>query len=712
MATLEKIRNNAKWALIIFIGLAMFAFVFDGFFRSGSVFFNSRKEKVIIVNGESVKIQDYQSRVETALDNYKRQSQNADQSDALTGQIRESVYNELVGTMLLEQECEKTGVSVGKAELYDMVVGNNIAQEIQQIPAFKNSQTGVFDRNLVLQFLQTIESDDYSGFSNEEILAIQSEKENWAMLEKNIANSKKLAKLNYLITGALATNSAEAKADYENNSASVNFEYASLPLNSVSDSLVTVSSSEIKKLYEQKKNSFKQEGGKVIDYIAVNILPSESDYQVVKEDIEKVKNELESATGEVAEIIREKSEAPFYDVYASTSSLTPEEIAFVSNATVGMMEGPALINDTYKLYKLLGVKTAPDSIKLNLLMLPEIDEATLTHLTDSLIGVVKGGKSFADMALEVTGGQSNGDIGWQTETSLAQVRDGKFAQDLFEAKLNEPFVLKTLQGQYFVQVVEKTKPVSKYKLGVVQIKVVPSTNTQNIAYNALNQFLSNNRNIESFKKNASEHGYICQTDVFVTEKQYSVANIDNSRQVIKWAFDNKKGNVSEIFECKDYFVVAALEGTTRDGILPLKDCEDQLKRELMTGKKGEKIVADLAAKKLSTFEEYSAVMNQGAQEVVYLTFSQDYISGIGREPIVNAKAIPANVGDVVGPFAGKQAVYVLHITDKKTSETPYDEASQKMKLNSEKMMTVVSGLRSLELLKQGAKIEDYRIRFF
>ncbi|MDR1783026.1 MAG: SurA N-terminal domain-containing protein [Dysgonamonadaceae bacterium] len=711
MATLEKIRNNAKWALIIFIGLAMFAFVFDGFFRSGSVFFNSRKEKVIIVNGESVKIQDYQTRVERALEIYKAQSQNAEQTDEVVGQIRESIFNELVGTMLLEQECEKTGVAVGKAELYDMVVGDNISPEIQQISAFQNPQTGQFDRNIVLQFLQTIESDDFSGMPDDQIIAIQNEKENWVLMEKSIADSKKLAKLNYLIAGALVTNSVEAKAEYDENSVNVNFDFAAIPLSSVADSLVNVSSSEIKKLYEQKKNSFKQDGGKVIDYIAVNILPSEQDYNDVKEDMDKIKGELETSQ-EVAAIINEKSAVPYLDVFASTANMTPEQIVFVQSASVGAIDGPTLNNDTYSLYKLVDVKQAPDSIKLNLLMLPEIEEATLTHLTDSLIGVVKGGKSFADMALEVTGGQSNGDIGWQTETSLAQARDGQFAQDLFNAKLNEVFVLKTLQGRYFVQVVEKTKPVTKYKLGVVQIKVVPSTNTQNIAYNALNQFLSNNRSIEKFKSNAEANGYTCQTDVLVNEKQYSIANIGNSRQVIKWAFDHKKGDVSEIMECKDYFIVAALEGTARSGVLPLKDCEDQLRRELLVEKKGERIVKDLLAKNLSSFDNYRQAMNPGASEVVYLTFNQDYISGIGREPIINAKAIPANVGDLIGPFAGKQAVYVLHITDKKTSDTPYDETTQKVRLNSDKSMQVMTGLRSFELLKQGAKIEDYRIRFF
>ncbi|MDR1764327.1 MAG: SurA N-terminal domain-containing protein [Dysgonamonadaceae bacterium] len=711
MATLEKIRNNAKWALIIFIGLAMFAFVFDGFFRSGSVFFNRSKENVIIVNGETVKAQDYQARVERMVDAYKNQYPNI--NDQMTGEIREQVYNQLVGVMLLDQECEKTGITVGKDELYDMVVGNNISEQIQQIPSFQNQQTGRFDKNLLLQFLQTIESNDLGNFNEQQRQQIETEKENWANVEKSVSDQKKLMKLNALVSAALVTNSLEAKAEYEENAVSASFQFVSAPFASIPDSTVQVSDSEIKKLYDLRKSSLKQPGGKVVDYIAVAVNPSQDDYKQAKDDIDKVRAELETSN-DVADIVNEKSDVPFLDVYTSAATLSPDLAAFMATAAPGAIDGPVLNNDVYSVSKLIDTKTAPDSIKFSMLMLPSMaDDAELIKIADSLINIVKGGKTFSEMVLEATNGQGNGDMGWYTEASLAQRRDAKFAEELFNAPLNEAFILKSSLGNQIVQVVEKTKPVKKYKIGTVQIKVTASSATTNNLYNDLNHYISTNNKLESFKANAADAGYICQTNVTLSATQYAIANIDNSRQAVRWAFNHSKGEISEIIECQDYFVVVAVEGSLREGEMSLKEASEALKRELINQKKGEKIVADLKAKNLSGFDAYAQAMNSTPQDVQFVTFGSQtqLITGIGRDPIVNAMATSAQSG-IVGPFAGRNAVYVLNITGQTKSEAPYDQTATISKLNSEKALLVMSGLQNFELLKQSAKIEDYRIRYF
>ncbi|MDR0769390.1 MAG: SurA N-terminal domain-containing protein, partial [Dysgonamonadaceae bacterium] len=70
MATLEKIRNKAG-LLVGAIGVALFAFIIGDFLNSGSSFFQQHKEKIVIVDGQSIGYQEFMQKVEDASDAYK-----------------------------------------------------------------------------------------------------------------------------------------------------------------------------------------------------------------------------------------------------------------------------------------------------------------------------------------------------------------------------------------------------------------------------------------------------------------------------------------------------------------------------------------------------------------------------------------------------------------------------------------------------------------
>lgn len=85
--------------------------------------------------------------------------------------------------------------------------------------------------------------------------------------------------------------------------------YASIP-----DSTIEVSKSEIEKLYNQRKELYKQKEGKVIKYIAVDIRPSQEDYDKASADIESLKEEF-TTSEKVADIVNENSEVPYMDAF-------------------------------------------------------------------------------------------------------------------------------------------------------------------------------------------------------------------------------------------------------------------------------------------------------------------------------------------------------------------------------------------------------------
>ncbi|MCL1933796.1 MAG: SurA N-terminal domain-containing protein [Candidatus Azobacteroides sp.] len=713
MATLEKIRSRAG-LLVGVVGLALFAFIIGDFLRSGSTFFRQSKEKIAVVDGQSIGIREFQSEEETAVNNYKNNA-GGSLTEEQQNQVRQMVFERMVGKILLSEESKRIGFVVSEEELADLVMGNNISPMIQQISFFKNPQTNAFDKNLLIRFLQQIESDDWSMYSPEDQQQLQNSKGIWLNIEQTVAEQKLLEKFSSLLISSVVANSLDAKAAFNDNSVNVDFDYAVQPYTSIPDTAIAVSDAEIAKLYELRKSSFKQEHAKIISYIAVNILPSEADYADVSAQMEKLKDELANTTNPT-DLISDNSDEPFLDAYVSGDQLSGEMRNFAEHASVGAVAGPFLTNQTYDVYKLLDVREAPDSIKMNQISFPTTDEAAIKPVIDSLIHVIHSGKSFADVALDATNKQFNGDIGWQTEMSLYKNSGVKFTNlsALFDAKVNDLFTVKSSYGIHLVQIVEKTKPVKKYKIGEIKKEVTPSAETYNKIYNNLNQYIVKNNNLERFKSAASDAGYICQTDVQVLENQGNIASIENSRPVIRWAFGANKGSISDIFECQNrtYFIAAVVEGELKAGFRPLKDVSDILKRELINEKKGAKIVETLKAGNYNSLDSYATAMNSTVQEVKFVTFATPRITGIGSDPAVNARAVTSEVGQISGPFAGRYAVYVLATTAKNTNDQKYDEAIQKRQMNMQNSYRIMQKAQDFSVLKDKAAIEDNRSRFY
>lgn len=709
MATLEKIRNKAG-LLVTVVGVALFAFILGDGLRSGSTFFQQSKEKVANVNGEAIHVQDYQQRVDQLSEMVKR---GGSLTEAQQQQIRENIFNQMVNSILIKNIGDKTGLTVGKEELADMTMGNNISPIFTQSGDFINPNTRQFDKNMLLQFIQTVETDDLSMYPADIRDQLVSMQQNWEYMKQSAKEQRLYSKLSTIIAFGMVANSLDAQASFEETAVESDFNYVSQLYTSIPDSAVTVTDAEISKLYNETKEGYKQEKAKLIDFISVEITPSQADFQDVKERMESIRTEL-AETSNVADVVNYNSDVQFADIFITAKEMQPEAAHFTTTAAIGDIDGPVMINNTYYLRKLIDVKSAPDSAFVYLLSLPQYaKEDELKQLTDSLIGVLKT-KTFAEMADEATGGKGNGEMGWQTEKKLYDNgMDAQLIADIFNAKVNEPVILKSSMGSHLIQVTEKTKPVSKFKLAEVSVAVTPSSETYNQLYNDLNQYIAKNKTVKEFRAGATEAGYFCQNDFPVAENQGGLYMIENSRQVIRWAFSNKTGSVSDIFECQNYFVAAAVSGEKHEGYTPQSEVSAQLKQELIRKKKGEQIVTNLKSKNLSTLDQYAAAMNSDIRSANFVSFKTPNISGgIGHEPAVNARLATTEVGKVTGVFAGNRAAYVLEITNKKEVKDPYDEKTVKENIQNETNNRIPWEIQYGTMLRDGAKIEDNRSRFY
>lgn len=712
MATLEKIRSKAG-LLVLVVGLALFAFIIGDFLNSGSTYFRQSQERVAKVDGEVIKIQDYQERVDEMAEMYKMQSGSSTLPEEYMNQIRQSVFDAMVQEVVLGEATSDLGMEVSPEELFDMVQGENISPMIQQMQMFVNPQTGAFDKAALLNFLKTIESDNTANYSAEQMAQLDQARKFWLFWEKNIKRQRLEQKYSTLLSKAVSANVLDAKDAFDGSAESADIVYAMQSYSTVPDSLVEVSKSEIAKLYNQRKELFKQKEGKVIKYIAVNIRPSKEDYDKASADIEALKDELAS-TEKVADIVNENSEIPYMDAFFNEHVFDPELKQFATTAEVGAVYGPVFENDKYRMFKLVDKTMAPDSVKVSHIMLANTDEARTKVLADSLMTVLKNGGDFVELAKQYSADQAaekGGELGWFTEATALRGVNEEFKNAIFSTPVNNVVMVKSLYGTHLVKVTDKTANINKYKVADIDMTVSPSSKTYSNIYNELNQFVSKNNDIKKLDEAAKEAGYNVLSDVTVTAGDQTLGSIKNSRPVIRWAFQNDKGAISEIFECDDNFVVAAVQGMLPEGYRSIESVTPTLKAELAAQKKGEKISQELAAKNLTSVDAYAQAMGGVAVDSVkFVNFGTRRIAGIGVEPKLNAMVSLAQEGKVSAPVAGNNGVYVFNVYAKNKESKQYNEAEQVQALDAANAYRF--GFQAIQSLVNKADVEDNRIRFY
>ncbi len=711
MATLEKIRSKAG-LLVLVVGIALFAFIIGDFLNSGSTYFRQSQERIAKINGELIHYQDFQQRIDEMSEMYKMQMGTTSLPEETMVQIRQMVFNNMVEEIVLGEATAKIGMTVSPDELFDMVQGENISPLIQQMPMFANPQTGQFDKAALLNYLKAISDENIASLPADQQSQFIQARNFWLFWEKNIKNQRLEQKYTTLISKAISANKLDAKENFDASAESSDIVYAMQSYSTIPDSTIQVSKSELEKLYNERKESFKQKEGRILTYVTVDIRPSQEDYDNVEKDIDALKAEFTTAEN-VADLVNENSDVPYVDAFVTDKTFDEEMRQFATTAEVGDVYGPVFESDRYRMFKLVAKTQAPDSVKVSHIMLAGRSEAEIESLADSLITALKGGADFAELAKKYSmdqAAENGGELGWFTELAALRGVNEDFKDAVFSAKVDEIKVVKSMYGTHLVKVTEKTKNVTKYKVADVEMAVTPSSKTYSKLYNDLNQFIASNRDISKLDAAAKEAGYNAATNQTVTADNQMLGMIKNSRQVIRWAFQNKKGSISEIFECDDKFVIAAVEGELQEGYRPLSLVEASLKSEIIAQKKGEQIASELKAKNLTTMEAYADAMGAHLDSVKFVNFGTRRISGIGVEPNLNAAIALAPVDQVSDPVKGNNGVYVFKVYARNAENKEFNEAEQKRTIDATNAYRFA--YQSIQALINAADVEDDRIRFY
>lgn len=701
MATLQKIRDHAGTLVTIIIALALLAFIVGDLFNADGSFGSSRNN-VGEINGNDVTIQEFQFEVDRNTENYKMNSQTGAVSSAEIDMIHDQTWNQFVRTYLFDEEYEKIGVAVGPDELFDMVQGNNIDPSVKNIPIFQNQESGEFDRNLVLQFLKNKDLDP-SGEASA----------SWASFERSLVANKKDQKFISLVGMGMYVTALQAEEEANAKNVKYDFDYVQLRYNTVSDSLIKVSESDIKQYYNNHKSEYEQKESRDLYYVSFPIVASEADWQATREWFGDIKKEFTEVSEEaIAQFVNLESEEPFNATYMSASDFADDEqMTTLFNSPDGTIVGPFEDGDVIKMAKKVKTARLPDSVEVrHILIAPS---ATMTTeaakaKADSIFAEIKKGASFAEMAKQFStdgSAQRGGELGWLNEGETVK----PFNDFCFFGKKGDKGVVESQFGYHVIEIMNQSAASEKSQIAVIARKVVAGNKTVDDIYSKAGRFSSKNKELNAFRTNAEKEGVALRT-ANVKRDDKTLAGLENSRQIIRWAYKTKAGNISEIFELDGQFVIAIVANVHEDGIASLNDVRNDVMRRVVIEKKAEylKEKMNAALNGASTLQAVANGIESEVQEAKNVMYSSYSIATIGYEPKLQAAMVALPEQQLSKPIAGNNGVYVIQVKQVQKSENDLDRE----RVMLQRSLMSKAGYQIHHAITEAADIEDNRADFY
>ena len=700
MATLEKIRSKGLLLLIV-VGLALVVFIVGDLVNSGSTYFQENGANVAVINGDKVKIRDYAEKMEQFNDVVKLQYGN-NINDEMMEQIRQMVWESTVTEKVVGDDCAEIGMMVTKNELADMLVGNNISPMMMNNQMFFN-QNGQFDVNIVKQFISMLDSEDAAQNIPYEQLRLY--RNYWRYWEHAIKTNRLQEKYTNLLNAALVVNPLEAKYAYDNAKVSADAVYAMKNYFAIADSTVNVSDAEIKALYNEKKEQFKQKQSADVKYIAVDIKPSADDFAEVEKWINDLKEEF-TTTEEIADVVNSNSDVQYRGENLVKDQIDADFQEFAFSGKAGEVMGPIFVDNTYKMARIIenGINSV-DSVNLsNMYLRRETAEATQA-LADSIMTAVKKGADFAELAKVHSlsqNGANGGEIGWVSEMGLEK----KIATPAFSTPAKGIFQVKEGNDIILFRVNELGQKVLKAKVAVLARSVDATSRTQATLYNNLKQFIVDNNTIEKLEAEAANNGYVVMTAKNLDINASAINNVKKAREAVRWVFENKEGAISDIFEVENQIIVVAVDKHNAEGYRSIESVRPQLLSELRKEKKGDILVAQMANKDMAQL----ATEGFRVDTVRNISFASNYAGAIGNEPSLFARVAGAEVEKESPAIKGNTGAYIFKVINKEEAAKPYNEKEEMVMLETRE--GYMNQYLSIEALKEAADIEDMRYKYY
>ncbi len=699
MAVISKIRNKLGMVMVGAIALAIVSFLLMDALNSDSSLLSFTPKHLAVIEGNTIEVKDFDKRYQDNLDNYKNQLQQTSLDEMTSLSLRDQTWSQLLNEYIMGKEYQKLGILVTSEELYDLIQGPNPHPSVVQ--AFTDPNTNRFDPNQVVLFIQNMDNDETGDT-----------RDRWLNFEKFIKEERLRAKYNNLIKKGIYVPTWLAKTDYELKNKSVDFDFVYLAYAEISDNDVSITDDDIKNYINKNKGKFKQTTEtRNVEFISFDVFPSAED---TAKALNWLENQLENfeTTEDDSIFIVLTSDLPFTDKYFTLEELESSVADTFFRIDPETIVGPYLEENYFIAAKLLDRKIIPDSVEArHILLVPKSFEEREQMLiqADSLKKVIEDGGEFAalasafskDPATAMTGGN------WgvvKPGEKFENIDKGLFHQN----KQGDVFVALSNEGIHIVQITQAKPSKTGVKVAFLAREINASQETQRLVFSEASKFAGANNSIQKFRE--SELKDQIKKAPRLERNDYNIFGVGVSREIVKWAFEDKNSNIPKVFTLDDKYVVAVVSSVQAEGLASVAAVRDEIKPQVIKEKKAEMLMKKVKDVGAGSLNQLAGTLGVEIQSARGINFSNNFLPGAGMEPVVANKAFSLSAGNISEPVKGENGVFVLNVTNTTPAPQVSDYNLYKQQVKSPIESRVEGAL--FEALKKSADIDDNRHVFY
>lgn len=719
MTALGKIRSKGI-LLIIIIGLGLFAFIAEEAFRSCNGIKGQNSQQIGEVLGEKIYVQDFQKLLEEYQDAMKLTMRTDNLSEDQLNQLKDQVWQQLVSERVMKEDCKKLGLTVTEDELQN-VLNDGTNQLLTQTP-FVNQQTGRFDVSILKQFIDAYRKAEASN-NSQQLDQMRPAYNYWLFVEKNLRTQLLAQKYQSLLANCVLSNNVEAKRAFNEENEEAQIQLASIAYNTIKDADIKVTDEELKAKYEELKPAFRQQQEtRDVKMVDVQVKASATDRAQLQKDMAGYQKQLAAAADPTQVVSKSGSMIQYIGLPVSGKAFQQypdiaSKIDSMAVGTTGVVENTK--DNTYNIVRILSRTEFPDSVEFRQIQVGGKTLEAARASADSIQKALAAGGDFQAIAKRY--GQDSTTT-WFTgamyEQATTMSQDNRaYIEALLNGAVGSTQNVELTQGNVVIQVLNRKAMKSKAVAAVIKKEIRFSDNTYSKAYNRFSQFVTQSQaSLADLQKHATKFGYTVQDLNDFATSSHTVGNVGGSgiRDAIKWIFEAKEGQVSQLFEAgkeNDHLLVLCMTKIHPQGYRPWDDAQvkEILKREVIRDKKAEMIMA-----KLKGVNSIAAAQAKGAKvsTVNQITFAAPaFIQATGAaEPALSgAVAATAQGKFCSAPVKGNAGVYVFQVVKKQMRPAKYNEEQQIQMCRQRAMQYMGNFMQDLVF---GAGVVDNRYIFF
>ena len=705
MAILENIRKRTT-VLILIIGMALFAFVISGIFTGNDMGGGKVGSSVAEINGEEVSIDEFRKRIERA----SRLSQGTSSM-----QLVNSIWGQMERNTILGQQINNLGISIEENQIIDVIKNS---PGLSQNPQFQD-ENGLFDENRFRDFIAELRANAPTQY------------EDWLQDEASIVQSaKEQTYLNYIKAGIGAT-LKEGEWDYRLANDKVDLRYVRVPYTSIADSTIVVTKDEIAAYINERKEEYKQEEARDIQFVYFEEKPSVEDEAAIQESIKDLlgdtveyieeRNTTDTIPGfrnttDVETFLARNSDSKFDTIFKAKSELPTQFADSLIALSIGELYGPYKDANAFKVTKMMA-KKPNGSVKASHILLayagaervdPSITrtkEEAEAKANEVLEEALKADTDFATLARNNSDGPSapqGGDLGFFQEGIMTP----KFNDFAFGNPEGHVGLVETEFGYHIVKVMEKQDLV---QIATLSREIEPSEATINTLFTDATKFeMATTSDDKAFTDVARENEYIIRPVNQIKAMDENLPGLGAQRNIVQWAFndDTEVGDIKR-FNINNGYAVAQLTAKFREGVMGVEDASATVLPQIRKDKKAEQIMMANAGKSL---EDLASANNTVISTATALTVKAPTIAGAGREPLVVGTAFALDQGGTSGLIKGETGIFMIEVTKKEVAPELDNYATYANTLGTSNATRANTAVYSA--LKEKAEIEDNRSVFY